>query len=175
MDDLCWERDEGTNPLLVLLDLSAAFNTNDHGILLGLLARNGISSLVLQPFHSWVNSYGGTLFIPMQDTAMLRTSPIQRLWGRPLADDTQCIFLPMAKMQMSWKMDLEAVKISIMQLKIKLASVYNSDDPRTWEMLLDSLLAWFQKQVEAEWEKVYCAKLCFIHQLGPYLGQELMT
>ena len=33
-DDLCWERDRGSVTLLILLDLSAAFDAIDHGVLL---------------------------------------------------------------------------------------------------------------------------------------------
>ena len=37
-DDLCRERDRGSVTLLILLDLSAAFNAIDHGVLLDRLA-----------------------------------------------------------------------------------------------------------------------------------------
>ncbi|KAF7239262.1 WD repeat-containing protein 90 [Varanus komodoensis] len=54
-DDLCRERDRGSASLLVLLDLSAAFNTIDHGILLDRLARLGVGGTALQWFCSYLN------------------------------------------------------------------------------------------------------------------------
>ncbi|KAF7249630.1 putative RNA-directed DNA polymerase from transposon BS [Varanus komodoensis] len=54
-DDLCRERDRGSASLLVLLDLSAAFDTIDHGILLDRLAGLGVGGTALQWFHSYLN------------------------------------------------------------------------------------------------------------------------
>ncbi|KAF7247959.1 putative RNA-directed DNA polymerase from transposon BS [Varanus komodoensis] len=54
-DDLCREKDRGSASLLVLLDLSAAFDTIDHGILLDRLAGLGVRGTALQWFHSYLN------------------------------------------------------------------------------------------------------------------------
>ncbi|KAF7234897.1 E3 ubiquitin-protein ligase TRIM21 [Varanus komodoensis] len=54
-DDLCREKDRGSASLLVLLDLSAAFNTIDHGILLDRLAGLGVGGTALQWFRSYLN------------------------------------------------------------------------------------------------------------------------
>ena len=53
-DDLCWERDGGSVTLLILLDLSVAFNTVDHGILLERLADLGVGGTALQWFCSYL-------------------------------------------------------------------------------------------------------------------------
>ncbi|KAF7245607.1 Harmonin [Varanus komodoensis] len=54
-DDLCREKDRGSASLLVLLDLSAAFDTIDHGILLDRLAGLGVGGTALQWFRSYLN------------------------------------------------------------------------------------------------------------------------
>ncbi|KAF7246415.1 Serine/threonine-protein kinase RIO3 [Varanus komodoensis] len=54
-DDLCREKDRGSASLLVLLDLSAAFDTIDHGILLDRLAGLGVGGTALQWFCSYLN------------------------------------------------------------------------------------------------------------------------
>ncbi|KAF7237117.1 putative RNA-directed DNA polymerase from transposon BS [Varanus komodoensis] len=54
-DDLCKEKDRGSASLLVLLDLSAAFNTINHGILLDRLAGLGVGGTALQWFRSYLN------------------------------------------------------------------------------------------------------------------------
>ncbi|KAF7251817.1 putative RNA-directed DNA polymerase from transposon BS [Varanus komodoensis] len=54
-DDLCREKDRGSASLLVLLDLLAAFDTNDHGILLDRLAGLGVGGTALQWFRSYLN------------------------------------------------------------------------------------------------------------------------
>ncbi|KAF7249944.1 Succinate--CoA ligase [GDP-forming] subunit beta, mitochondrial [Varanus komodoensis] len=54
-DDLCREKDRGNASLLVLLDLSAAFDTIDHGILLDRLAGLGVGGTALQWFRSYIN------------------------------------------------------------------------------------------------------------------------
>uniref|UniRef100_A0A803SSU4 Reverse transcriptase domain-containing protein n=2 Tax=Anolis carolinensis TaxID=28377 RepID=A0A803SSU4_ANOCA len=54
VDDLRRELDRGSVSLLVLLDLSAAFDTIDHGILLGRLAGMGLGGTVLQWLHSFL-------------------------------------------------------------------------------------------------------------------------
>ena len=54
VDDLCWELHRGSVSLLVLLDLSAAFDTINHGILLGRLAGMGLGGTVLQWLHSFL-------------------------------------------------------------------------------------------------------------------------
>ena len=53
MDDLLREADGGNMSLLVLLDISAAFDTIDHGILLGRLSELGIGGLAL----AWLCSF----------------------------------------------------------------------------------------------------------------------
>ncbi|KAF7246934.1 Transmembrane protease serine 12 [Varanus komodoensis] len=52
---LCREKDRGSASLLVLLDLSAAFDTINHGILLDRLAGLGVGGTALQWFHSYLN------------------------------------------------------------------------------------------------------------------------
>ncbi|KAF7238942.1 Fer-1-like protein 4, partial [Varanus komodoensis] len=54
-DDLCREKDRGSTSLLVLLGLSAAFDTIDLGILLDRLAGLGVGGTALQWFHSYLN------------------------------------------------------------------------------------------------------------------------
>ncbi|KAF7252107.1 putative RNA-directed DNA polymerase from transposon BS [Varanus komodoensis] len=54
-DDLCREKDRGSASLLVLLDLSAAFDTIDHGILLDRLAGLGVGGTALRWFCSYLN------------------------------------------------------------------------------------------------------------------------
>uniref|UniRef100_A0A803TUY7 Reverse transcriptase domain-containing protein n=1 Tax=Anolis carolinensis TaxID=28377 RepID=A0A803TUY7_ANOCA len=54
VDDLRQELDRGSVSLLVLLDLSAAFDTIDHGILLGRLTGMGLGGTVLQWLHSFL-------------------------------------------------------------------------------------------------------------------------
>ncbi|KAF7254503.1 Beta-tectorin [Varanus komodoensis] len=56
-DDLCREKDRGSASLLVLLDLSAAFDTIDHGILLHRLAGLGVGGTALQWFRSYLNGW----------------------------------------------------------------------------------------------------------------------
>uniref|UniRef100_A0A803TDF9 Reverse transcriptase domain-containing protein n=1 Tax=Anolis carolinensis TaxID=28377 RepID=A0A803TDF9_ANOCA len=53
VDDLRRELDRGSVTLLVLLDISAAFDTIDHGILLGRLSGMGLGGTVL----SWLRSF----------------------------------------------------------------------------------------------------------------------
>ena len=52
-DNLLWEDDIGAQALLVVLDLSAAFDTINHGILLGRPSKVEIGSLAL----SWPQSF----------------------------------------------------------------------------------------------------------------------
>ncbi|KAF7239088.1 Sodium-dependent phosphate transporter 2 [Varanus komodoensis] len=71
-DDLCREKDRGSAFLLVLLDLSAAFDTIDHGILLDRLAGLGVGGTALQWFRSYLNGrfqkvvLGDYVFAPWQ-------------------------------------------------------------------------------------------------------------
>ncbi|KAF7253346.1 hypothetical protein EYD10_01268 [Varanus komodoensis] len=53
-DDLCRERDRGSASLLVLLDLSAAFHTIDHGIL-NRLAGLGVGGTAWRWFRSYLS------------------------------------------------------------------------------------------------------------------------
>ena len=53
-DDLCRAKDRGSVTLLILLDLSAAFNTIDHSILLEQLAEFGVGGTALQRFRSYL-------------------------------------------------------------------------------------------------------------------------
>ena len=52
-DELLREADRGKTSLLVLLDISAAFDTVDHGILLGRLSELGIGGLA----YAWLRSF----------------------------------------------------------------------------------------------------------------------
>uniref|UniRef100_A0A8D2IPS6 Reverse transcriptase domain-containing protein n=1 Tax=Varanus komodoensis TaxID=61221 RepID=A0A8D2IPS6_VARKO len=54
-NDLCRERDRGSASLLVLLDLSAAFDTIDHNILLNRLAGLGVGGTTWRWFRSYLN------------------------------------------------------------------------------------------------------------------------
>ncbi|KAF7254753.1 Formin-2, partial [Varanus komodoensis] len=54
-NDLCRERDRGSASLLVLLDLSAAFDTINHGILLNRLAGLGVGGTAWWWFCSYLN------------------------------------------------------------------------------------------------------------------------
>ncbi|KAF7250970.1 Interleukin-1 receptor accessory protein-like 1, partial [Varanus komodoensis] len=56
-DDLCREKDRGSASLLVLLDLSVAFDTIDHSILLDRLAGLGVGGTALQWFRSYLNDH----------------------------------------------------------------------------------------------------------------------
>ena len=51
-NELLWGKDRGSATLLIFLDLSAAFDTIDHGILLDRLCKMGVGGTVLQWFHS---------------------------------------------------------------------------------------------------------------------------
>ncbi|KAK9396605.1 RNA-directed DNA polymerase from mobile element jockey-like [Crotalus adamanteus] len=54
-DDLWRARDRGYSSILVLLDLSAAFDTIDHGILLRRLGEVGVGGTVLRWFSSYLS------------------------------------------------------------------------------------------------------------------------
>uniref|UniRef100_A0A8D2J5Z0 Reverse transcriptase domain-containing protein n=1 Tax=Varanus komodoensis TaxID=61221 RepID=A0A8D2J5Z0_VARKO len=54
-DDLCRERDRGSASLLVLLDLSEAFDNIDHGILLNRLVGLGVGGTAWRWFRSYLN------------------------------------------------------------------------------------------------------------------------
>uniref|UniRef100_A0A803TXA5 Reverse transcriptase domain-containing protein n=1 Tax=Anolis carolinensis TaxID=28377 RepID=A0A803TXA5_ANOCA len=66
VDDLRRELDRGSVSLLVLLDLSAAFDTINHGILLGCLAGMGLGGTILQ----WLRSFleGRSQMVSLGDT-----------------------------------------------------------------------------------------------------------
>uniref|UniRef100_A0A803T068 Reverse transcriptase domain-containing protein n=1 Tax=Anolis carolinensis TaxID=28377 RepID=A0A803T068_ANOCA len=66
VDDLRRELDRGSVTLLVLLDISAAFDTIDHGILLGRLSGMGLGGTVLQ----WLQSFleGRSQLVKLGDT-----------------------------------------------------------------------------------------------------------
>uniref|UniRef100_A0A803TBI4 Reverse transcriptase domain-containing protein n=1 Tax=Anolis carolinensis TaxID=28377 RepID=A0A803TBI4_ANOCA len=57
VNDLRRELDRGSVSLLVLLDLSAAFDTVNHGTLLGRLAGMGLGGTVLQWLHSFLEGW----------------------------------------------------------------------------------------------------------------------
>uniref|UniRef100_A0A803TBL9 Reverse transcriptase domain-containing protein n=1 Tax=Anolis carolinensis TaxID=28377 RepID=A0A803TBL9_ANOCA len=66
VDDLRRELDRGSVSLLVLLDISAAFDTIDHGILLGRLSGMGLGGTALQ----WLQSFleGRSQMVKLGDT-----------------------------------------------------------------------------------------------------------
>uniref|UniRef100_A0A803TNY3 Reverse transcriptase domain-containing protein n=1 Tax=Anolis carolinensis TaxID=28377 RepID=A0A803TNY3_ANOCA len=66
VDDLRRELDRGSASLLVLLDISAAFDTIDHGILLGRLSGMGLGGIALQ----WLCSFleGRSQMVKLGDT-----------------------------------------------------------------------------------------------------------
>uniref|UniRef100_A0A803TP95 Reverse transcriptase domain-containing protein n=1 Tax=Anolis carolinensis TaxID=28377 RepID=A0A803TP95_ANOCA len=66
VDDLRRELDRGSVSLLVLLDISAAFDTVNHGILLGRLAGMGLGGTVLQ----WLQTFleGCSQMVSLGDT-----------------------------------------------------------------------------------------------------------
>uniref|UniRef100_A0A803SYC2 Reverse transcriptase domain-containing protein n=1 Tax=Anolis carolinensis TaxID=28377 RepID=A0A803SYC2_ANOCA len=66
VDDLRRELDRGRVTLLVLLDISAAFDTIDHGILLGRLSGMGLGGSALQ----WLQSFleGRSQLVKLGDT-----------------------------------------------------------------------------------------------------------
>uniref|UniRef100_A0A803THC7 Reverse transcriptase domain-containing protein n=1 Tax=Anolis carolinensis TaxID=28377 RepID=A0A803THC7_ANOCA len=68
VDDLRRELDRGSVSLLVLLDLSAAFDTVNHGILLGRHARMGLRGTFLQ----WLRSFleGCSQMVSLGDTCL---------------------------------------------------------------------------------------------------------
>uniref|UniRef100_A0A803T782 Reverse transcriptase domain-containing protein n=1 Tax=Anolis carolinensis TaxID=28377 RepID=A0A803T782_ANOCA len=65
VDDIHRELDRGSVSLLVLLDLTAAFNSVDHGILLGCLAGMGLRGNVLQWLHSFLE--GRSQMVSLRD------------------------------------------------------------------------------------------------------------
>ncbi|KAF7244356.1 LINE-1 retrotransposable element ORF2 protein [Varanus komodoensis] len=75
-DDLCRERDRGSASLLVLLDLSAAFDAIDHGILLDRLAGLGVGGTALQWFRSYLNGRFQKVVLGDYDSAPWQLYPL---------------------------------------------------------------------------------------------------
>uniref|UniRef100_A0A8C6VC15 Reverse transcriptase domain-containing protein n=1 Tax=Naja naja TaxID=35670 RepID=A0A8C6VC15_NAJNA len=63
IDDLLRARDRGFSSVLVLLDLPAAFDTIDHGILLRHLGGLGVGGTVLQWFASFLSGYKQSVLV----------------------------------------------------------------------------------------------------------------
>ena len=59
MNDLLWAMERQSVSVLILLDLSAAFDTVDHQVLLNILERKfGIKDVALKWFKSYLQNSG---------------------------------------------------------------------------------------------------------------------
>ena len=66
MNDLLWPMERQSVSLLILLDLSAAFDTVDHQVLLNVLERKfGIQDVALKWFKSYLQNRGVKEFVLM--------------------------------------------------------------------------------------------------------------
>uniref|UniRef100_A0A8D0BC31 Reverse transcriptase domain-containing protein n=1 Tax=Salvator merianae TaxID=96440 RepID=A0A8D0BC31_SALMN len=78
IDDLWRARDRGYSSILVLLDLSAAFDTIDHGILLRRLEGLGVGATVLRWFSSYLSGRLQSVLVGRQ-----RSTPRPLICGVP--------------------------------------------------------------------------------------------
>ena len=91
-NDIMLSLDKGKNVFLVLLDLTAAFDTVDHTLLLALLQKSfGIRGTVLQLFNSYLSKR--TQFVNINGTnSMVQSLPVGVPQGSVLGlYSTSCI------------------------------------------------------------------------------------